>query len=40
MEMIYLESNVAVRFKNVEYEIDQSRILKGVTGAIYKGKLT
>ncbi|MDT0703553.1 ABC transporter ATP-binding protein [Mammaliicoccus sciuri] len=38
--MIYLESNVAVQFKKVEYEIDQSRILKGVTGDIYKGKLT
>lgn len=40
MEMIYLESSVAVQFKNVEYEIERSLILKGVTGAIYKGKIT
>ncbi|RXY83373.1 phosphate ABC transporter ATP-binding protein, partial [Salmonella sp. 3DZ2-4SM] len=33
-------SSVAVQFKNVEYEIERSLILKGVTGDIYKGKLT
>lgn len=38
--MIYLESSIAVQFKNVEYEIERSLILKGVTGDIYKGKLT
>lgn len=35
-----LESDVAVQFKNVEYEINNSKILKEINGVFIQGKLT
>ncbi|MGK9045260.1 ABC transporter ATP-binding protein [Mammaliicoccus vitulinus] len=35
-----MESDVAVQFKNVEYEINNSKILKEINGAFFQGKLT
>ncbi|GGI02328.1 MULTISPECIES: ABC transporter ATP-binding protein [Mammaliicoccus] len=35
-----MESDVAVQFKNVEYEINNSKILKEINGAFIQGKLT
>lgn len=35
-----LESNISVQFKNVEYEIENSKILKEINAEVYKGKLT
>ncbi|MEB7658208.1 phosphate ABC transporter ATP-binding protein [Mammaliicoccus vitulinus] len=35
-----MESDVAVQFKNVEYEINNSKILKEINGVFIQGKLT
>ncbi|WP_239751397.1 phosphate ABC transporter ATP-binding protein [Mammaliicoccus sp. H-M34] len=35
-----MESNISVQFKNVEYEIENSKILKEINAEVYKGKLT